>query len=198
MHQDMQEKDHELLEAYRGGSVDALGQLVEKHRRMLYGYIVNMTGNQAYADDVFQEVWFRVIRKIGSYRHGNFGGWLVRIARNIVIDGARKRKPNVSIDREDEEGHSVAMTLVADDFEPAHLMEASELGTRIASAVTELPEEQREVFLLRVQAALPFKEIARIQKTSINTVLARMQYAIGKLRPLLRDDYNALARRSRL
>jgi len=187
--------DNELVEAYRSGSVNALEQLVEKHRRMLYGYIVNMTGSQSDADDIFQEVWFRVIRKIGSYRHGNFGGWLVRIAHNIVVDGARKQKPNVSIDREDEEGHSVAMTLVANDFEPAHHMEASAIGTRIACAVKELPKEQREVFLLRVQADLPFKEIARIQKTSINTVLARMQYALGKLRPVLRDDYDALARR---
>jgi len=191
----MQETDSELLKEYRSGSVDALERLVEKHRRMLYGYIVNMTGSQTDADDIFQEVWIRVIRKIASYHHRNFGGWLVRIAHNIVIDGARKRKPDVSIDREDGEGRSVAMTLVADDFEPSHLVEAGELGTRIACAVRELPEEQREVFLMRVQADLPFKEIARIQKASINTVLARMQYALGKLRPLLRDDYDALARR---
>ena len=191
----MQETDSELLDAYRRGSVDALERLVEKHRRMLYGYIVNMSGSQVNADDVFQEVWIRVIKKMDSYQHGNFGGWLVRIARNIVIDGARKRKPDVSIDREDGDGRSLAITLTADDFEPSHNVEAGELGARIACAVKELPLEQREVFLMRVQADLPFKEIARIQKTSINTALARMQYALGKLRPLLKDDYDALTRK---
>ncbi|MCE9615441.1 MAG: sigma-70 family RNA polymerase sigma factor [Lentisphaerae bacterium] len=188
----MDMSDRELLDLYRAGDVDAMSRLIERHRHMLFGYIVNMTGNPAEADDVFQEVWFKVIHKLEAYRDGNFGGWLVRMARNLVIDRHRRRKPEISLDQEDEAGRGLAHTLAARNTPPSAALAAQDLGTRIAAAVAMLPEEQREVFIMRVQAELPFKEIARVQGVSINTALARMQYALTKLRPLLQDDYAAL------
>jgi len=188
--------DLELVEAYRHGDVGALDRLVARHQDALFGYILNMTGNRTEADDVFQDVWLRAMRSVGSYQDRNFGGWLMRIARNLVIDRHRRRKPALSLDQEDSDGRNLAQTLAAPDTPPAGALADRDLGDRIAAAVASLPVEQKDVFVMRVKAGLSFKEIARIQKVSINTALARMQYALSKLRPLLRSEYAELGAES--
>jgi RNA polymerase sigma-70 factor, ECF subfamily len=184
--------DTELLRRYRHGDVAALESLVEKYRRPLYGFIYNMTGGQDDADEIFQEVWCRVIAKFSLYRPDNFFGWLVRIARNLVIDRVRRRKDVVSLDAATPDGGTLADVLSDGNRGPGQAAAAGELGRSIQAAVNTLPPEQKEVFVLRVQAGMAFKEIAVVQKVSINTALARMQYALAKLRPLLARDYAAL------
>lgn len=185
--------DEELIAAYLAGDTGALAELMESHRRTLYGYIVNMIGAGADADDVFQTVWLSAIRYLHNYRHKNFGGWLVRIAHNSVIDRARKRKPDASLDAEDDSGRTMKESLAAGGFDPHREAAASELGQRIRDAVQTLSADQREVFLLRTQQNMSFKEIAKLQGVSINTALARMQYALAHLRPRLQDDYENLS-----
>lgn len=182
----------ELVILYRRGQVDAFDQLVERHRKNLFGFILSMMGTQADADEVFQEVWLRVIKKIGMYREKNFGGWLIRIARNIMIDMARRRKADISLDEERLNGKSLLELIPGKDAEPAERLKSSELGGKISEALAVLPQEQREVFIMRAQANLRFKEIAGIQGVSINTVLARMQYALARLRTLLSEEYEGL------
>jgi len=184
--------DRELVARYRRGDVSALETLVQRYKRQLFGYILNMTGNAGDADEIFQEAWFKVIRKIHLYRHKNFFGWLVRITHNVVIDRARRQKPNVSLDAESDEGTSISSTLADSGPSPRAGVGNEDLGQKIAEAVATLPAEQKEVFLLRTQAELPFKEIAKIQGTSINTALARMQYALAKLRVPLKECYDDL------
>jgi RNA polymerase sigma-70 factor, ECF subfamily len=186
--------DWGLLTRYKRGDVDALERLVERYRRPLYGFILNMTEGREDADEIFQEVWFRAIRKIGLYRRKNFCGWLMRIAHNLVIDRARRRKPDRSLDEEREDGGSLASVLPSGERGPTDNVQATDIGRAIAQAVETLPAEQKAVFLMRVKAELPFKEIAKIQGVSINTALARMQYALAKLRPLLKREYEALGR----
>jgi RNA polymerase sigma-70 factor, ECF subfamily len=181
--------DKELLVKYRKGDVDALERLVERHRRVLFNFILNMTRNNDDAEDVFQDVWFKVIRKLEIYTEQNFCGWLMKIARNTVIDKSRKRKPEVSLDEESEQGGSLLQAMSAKGPGPMKEAAAGELGDRIRRAADSLPAEQKEVFVMRVQSELSFKEIAKIQGVSINTALARMQYALAKLRTILEDDY---------
>ena len=188
----MDPTDRDLLARYRGGEAGALEVLVVRYRPTLFGFILNMTEGRDDADEIFQEVWLRAIRKLDGYRHKNFSGWLVRIARNIIIDRARRKKPVLSLDVEPEGGRPLVESIPGKPADPTKGLDASALGLRISGAVAALPEEQREVFLLRVKADLPFKEIARIQGVSINTALARMQYALSKLRPLLAGDYAEL------
>lgn len=190
----MQPTDRSLLARYKRGDVDALETLVERYRRPLFGFILNMTEGREDADEIFQEVWFRAIRKMSSYRQRNFCGWLMRIAHNLVIDRARRRKPDRSLDEEHEEGGSLAGVLPSGERGPTENVQATDIGQAIVRAVETLPPEQKAVFVMRVKAELPFKEIAKIQGVSINTALARMQYALAKLRPLLRKDYENLGR----
>lgn len=184
--------DRELVARYRRGDVAALETLVQRYKRQLFGYILNMTGNAGDADEIFQEAWLKVIRKIHLYRHKNFFGWLVRITHNVVIDKARRKKPNISLDAESDEGTSIGNMLADSGPSPRAGVGNEDLGQKIAEAVATLPDEQKEVFLLRTQAELPFKEIAKIQGTSINTALARMQYALTKLRVPLKECYDDL------
>ncbi len=184
--------DADLVEMYRNGDLSAMEALVNRHGSPLMGYIVNMTGSRQAADDVFQEVWVRAISKLSTYKQDNFPGWLMRIARNFVIDESRRKKPDLSLDYEADEGLSLQQKLPDNTPAPDRRVASEELGQRIAAAVEELPPEQKEVFILRVKSDMPFKEICRIQGTSINTALARMQYAMTHLRKLLKDEYAQL------
>ena len=80
------------LADYRRGDTEALGRLVEQYRRPLYGFILNMTEGREDADEVFQEVWFRALRSLDRYRDRRFLSWLFRLAHNLIIDRARRRK----------------------------------------------------------------------------------------------------------
>jgi len=189
----MEETDVDLLTEYRQGRTEALERLVRKYRSVLYGFIVNMTEGREDADEVFQEVWLRAIRKLRTYRHKNFGGWLIRIAHNLVIDRARRRKPDFSLDAELDDGRSMGEVIPSSERGPREEIVASDVSRQVALAVDALPAEQKEVFVMRVKTGLSFKEIAGIQNVSINTALARMQYALAKLRQALSADYGELA-----
>ena len=88
----MEEPEKLWLAEYRAGNTSALDKLVEHYRRPLYAFILRMTEGRDDAEEIFQEVWFRAIRHLDSYRQKNFLGWLFRIAHNLVIDTARKQK----------------------------------------------------------------------------------------------------------
>lgn len=190
----MDQPERIWLTEYRNGNVEAMGKLVEHYRRPLFGFILRMTEGRGDADEIFQDVWLRVIKSQHRYHHKNFKSWLFRIAHNLVIDRVRKQRPIVDLQAGAlEDGENVFETRVADPSLPAaDLLDARALGRRIAEAVQTLPPEQREVFLLRTEAQMPFKQIAGIQGTSINTALARMQYALAKLRTLLQTDYQQI------
>ena len=188
------ERAEQLLSQYRSGQTEALGELVELYRRPLFSFILSMTEGREDAEEVFQEVWFKAIRSLSSYKSKSFISWLFRITRNLIIDRARKKKPDRSLQEPLHDGENTVELLdtIQDDANqmPSSGMDNQTLAKSIKHAVNQLPSEQKEVFIMRTDAELSFKEIARIQDTSINTALARMKYALTKLRELLQDEYN--------
>ena len=179
----MDDEDAKLLAAYRRGDAEALGRLVEKYQRPLFGFLARFASRPGEADEWFQETWVRAIQHMNVFRQKNLLGWLFRIAHNLVIDQARRKKPDCSLDApQPESGAPLADSIPAPALSPALEAAGRDLGRQIAAAAGHLPSEQREVFWLRMEAGLSFKEIARIQHCSINTALARMQYALAKLR----------------
>ncbi len=189
----MEADDAKLLSAYRKGDAEALGELVGKYKRPLFGFIYKFSEGREDADEVFQEVWVRAIKNMNRYRQKNLLSWLFRIAHNLMIDRIRRRKPVLSLETPaHEDGLALHERLAGTGLSPADETGGHALGRRIEEAADELPPEQREVFWLRMQSGLSFKEIAKVQKCSINTALARMQYAVSKLRKELAAEYHEL------
>ena len=182
------------LSAYKNGDTAALGLLVEHFRKPLFAYIYNMLQGRGDAEEIYQDVWLRVIKNIGKYREKNFAGWLFRIAHNLYVDQVRKKSHVAHPIVQDVNNEDAPMIErhPSKKLTPDRQVEAKDLGIRILAAVAKLPDDQREVFMMRTEADIPFKEIAKIQKTSLNTALARMHYALQKMRPLLQEDYDSL------
>lgn len=174
--------DLALLAAYRVGDKAALGRLVKRYERPLFAFILRMA-SPSEADDLFQETWIRAIRALDTFDDRKPLSWLFRIARNLMVDRSRRAKRWVPLESETGEDRW-ASPLPS----PAEMASDNDLGVRIRQAVDRLPIEQRDVFLMRTEGDLPFKEIAKLQKVSINTALARMQYALEKLRVALKDS----------
>ena len=185
--------DSELLARYRDGDSASMEVLVWRYKRQLFAFILNMTGNGVEADDVFQDVWLKAIKKLDSYREGSFLGWLTRIAHNTVVDRWRARKPAVSLDEDEGEGKEVARALADVSQGPDRQAEAADLKKKVERALSMLPLEQREVVVMRIKTGLSFKEIAKAQGVSINTALARMQYGLSKLKRTLASERSPVA-----
>lgn len=185
----MEKPEQTWLAEYRRGDVEALGKLVEYYRKPLYGFLLGMARGPMEAEELFQEVWFRALRHLDRYRPKSFLSWLFRIAHNLVIDRARQRHEVASLEETAENQLPRGERLAALGPDPATEAAERDLAARIEKAVARLPAEQREVFLLRTRAELKFREIARLQGVSINTALARMQYALAKLRSALQEEY---------
>jgi RNA polymerase sigma-70 factor (ECF subfamily) len=188
----MDQSDGQLLALYRRGDAEALDVLVRRYKKQLFAFIINMMAGGNDADEIFQEVWFKAIRKISQYREKNFLAWLIRIARNTIIDRWRAGRKFVTQSEKADDGLTLAERVADGSPGPEQRVSARDLGRRIAGAIMLLPIEQREVVTMRVYSELQFKEIARIQGVSINTALARMQYGLAKLRESLQDEYTTL------
>jgi len=186
--------DHLWITKYKKGDVSALSHLVEHYRKPLYAFIYNMLQGKGDAEEIFQEVWLRAIKNLHSYRDKNFPGWLFRIAHNLFIDRVRResRFAELSSDPHQENEAAAIERFPSRDATPDRQVADQDLGRRIRDALAALSDDQREVFLMRTEADLSFKEIASIQNTTLNTALSRMHYALQKLRPLLQEDYQLL------
>lgn len=191
----MDKTDIDCINSYLGGDANALEPLVEKYKRPLYSFILKMTEGREDSEEIFQETWFRALKNIHKFKHKNFLNWLFRIAHNLVIDRARRSKRNISMQSSlggDDGESTLEDHLAAPGITPAEEAGGNSLGSMISEAVETLSPEQKEVFLLRMYGNVSFKEIAKIQKCSINTCLARMQYALTKLRSILKEEYDEL------
>ncbi len=173
--------DSVLVAAAAAGDEQALTLLFERYRRPVYAYLNRMLGNdQATADDIFQDLWIKVINKLSGYQEcGRFSAWLFRIARNQLLEHFRREKSRAKLGSVTEDG-SLPET-VSSHAEPSQLLGADELARQLEKLLMELPPEQREVFLLR-QNDLSFKQIAEIQKCPVNTALGRMHNCLKFLR----------------
>lgn len=184
----MDSPEQRWIAEYRAGDLEALTRLIQHTRGPLYAFIAKMMAGHPDADEVFQEVWIRAMRSLDRYKDGKPLSWLFRIAHNLIIDRARKFNRLTSFEQAaTEDGRPLSERLPDLQPGPADQAESADIQNEIAAAVGRLPVEQREVFLLRTEGDLSFKEIARIQQVSINTTLARMQYAVRKLRSELKE-----------
>ncbi|MBX3227228.1 MAG: RNA polymerase sigma factor [Labilithrix sp.] len=191
--------DEALMLRYQAGDAAAFAQLVRRHQGALFNFALRQVRVPQVAEDVVQESFVRVVQNAADFKHeARFTTWVYTITRNLCIDHLRKRalRKHPSLDESrGEEGDGP--TLGEQTADPRASVEREATGTelkeRIALAVDKLPDEQREVFLMREIANLPFKEIAEITNVPENTVKSRMRYALERLQEAL-AEYEEYAR----
>ena len=173
--------DDQLTAAACGGNEVAWEILFERYRRPVYAYINRMlNGDTMTADDIFQELWIKVLNKLSAYKEsGNFSAWLFRVARNQVMEHFRREKSRAKIGA--VTGDGTLPETAGESDNPGSMVSAQDLSERLERLLGELPPEQREVFTMR-QNGLSFKEIAQIQQCPINTALGRMHNILKFLR----------------
>src|SRR6476659_2048215 len=185
--------DHELINSFNSGNVNALEILVLRHKDKLYTSIFFLVKDKYLAEDIFQDVFIRIIDTIRSGRYteeGKFLPWAMRIAHNLCVDHFRKVKRTPAIKTSDDR----------DIFEVIHFTEEGadtkmmkrQSHDRVRQMLDLLPEDQREVIILRHYADLSFKEIAALTNCSINTALGRMRYGLINLRKMMTEKKIAL------
>ncbi|MFN3197320.1 MAG: RNA polymerase sigma factor [Bradymonadia bacterium] len=187
--------DEDLMERFRDqGDTAAFEELLRRHERPVFNFIRRMVRDDELANDLLQETFLRVVKSAKVYsRKAKFTTWLYTIARNQSIDSLRKAKHRrtVSLDapvKGGEEGDRTLMERIPGKSEDAHTrLDAREMTERIQTAVNQLSDEQREVFMMRQFQGLPFKEIASVVGVSENTIKSRMRYALENLRLALAD-----------
>lgn len=172
--------DESLMLAYAAGDAAAFERLYLRHRSKLYRFLVRqLHGNGALADELFQDVWQRVISARQGWKpEAAFSTWLYRIAHNRLADHWRalQHRPPAPVDADERTAR------VPDDDTPERQLSAFEERRRLHLALDELPEEQREVILLRLEQDLSLEEIGEITGVGRETVKSRLRYAMDKLR----------------
>lgn len=187
--------DQGLLNSYLSGDQSAISQLIERHSRRVREYIRMMVKDSDVADDIFQETFIKAVRVIDEGRYtdnGRFLSWILRIAHNQVIDYFRSRKQQKHVNEADA-GYNVLGTLRFAEHTVEDDMVSAQITSDVRRLVEMLPEEQREVVMLRYYSGLSFKEIAEQTNVSINTALGRMRYALINLRKLIKDNNLSLS-----
>ncbi len=176
--------DKKLVKRYLKGDEQAFDLLYQRYRQTVFSYLQGVMNNRSVAEELYQQTWIKVAANLCRYRHrDSFKAWILRIARNAAMDHFRREKRFVALD--DKQLPSPDSTAASPRVE----VDRQQTEEKLQQAINELPAEQKEVVLLRLQE-MAFKEIARVQEVSINTVLGRMRYAILNLRDKMTGDLN--------
>lgn len=181
--------DNELISVYLLGNEDAVNALIERHRKRVLDYIRMMVRDPEVADDIFQDTFIKIVRflKEGRYTDtGKFMSWVLRIAHNQVIDYFRQKKQQNNIS-EGDAGYDLLNNKKFSDASVEDHVIHQQIHDDVRRLVDYLPEEQREVVMMRYYKGMSFKDIAESTDVSINTALGRMRYALINLRKIIQD-----------
>lgn len=184
--------DSELISLYANGDEKSLAVLIEKHQNKIFSFIFSKTSDRELSNDIFQDVFIKVINKLklGAYNdEGKFVSWVMRIAHNLIIDHYRSESKMRKVRDTDDFSHLDFLTdgaLTTENF-----MIKEQIDSDVIKLIDRLPKDQQEVIKMRIYDDLSFQEIAEIIDVSINTALGRMRYAILNLRKLI-DKHNII------
>jgi RNA polymerase sigma-70 factor (ECF subfamily) len=178
--------DSALMLRYRDGDIQAFETLYRRHNDALYRYLLRLSRHPETAADVFQDAWSKIVRSRHNYRPtAKFSTFLFRVAHNCFIDHVRRNGRHAHACGLDPDAQ-------ADTSDPPDVMtERSLARRRLQSALMQLPEEQREVFLLHEEAGFSLEQIASITDTNRETTKSRLRYAVKKLRRAIADPAEA-------
>ncbi len=184
--------DESLMQHYAGGDMQAFDTLYARHEMGVWRYVFRSVRIQAVADDLLQDVWFALARQAPNYQPtAKFKTWLFTLAHNRLVDHFRTHKQHESLDGdEDADGkdQSLNATLTANSgFGPLRRLESKEQALALIEAIEQLPQDQKEAFLMQAEAGLNVQDIASATGVSFETAKSRLRYARNRLREILRE-----------
>ncbi|MFZ4863503.1 RNA polymerase sigma factor [Sphingobacterium sp. Mn56C] len=182
--------DQELIKMYMDGDECGLKTLIDRHKSKIYTSIYIRTQDAYLAEDIFQETFIKVINTIKSGRYneeGKFLPWVIRIAHNMVIDHFRKEKRSPTVVNSD--GYDIFEVLDFSEEDSERKLVKQQMDVDLKRLIQKLPDDQKEVLIMRLFCDMSFKDIAEICQVSINTALGRMRYALNNLRRMI-DNHN--------
>lgn len=185
--------DQDLIKRFAEGQGSAIEELVNRYKDRVYTSIYYLVKDKYLAEDIFQDVFIKVIDTIKSDRYseeGKFLPWVLRIAHNMCVDHFRKVKRTPTIKTSDDRDIFEVLNFQEESAEQKVVQRQSH--DRVRRMLDMLPEEQKEVIILRHYADLSFKEIAELTRCSINTALGRMRYGLLNLRKIMVEKQIAL------
>jgi len=185
-----QTPDSLLVNMYISGDENALATLVKRHQSRLYGFIYSKVGDRDKADDFFQETFVIVIKRIKSKEYynekGKFLPWVMRIANNLIVDSYRKNS-KIRMYRDTEEFPIVSMIRDTTPSIESNII-SDQIYADMLKVIELLPEDQKQVLLMRYFQDMTFKEISEVTNVSMNTSLGRMSYAINNMRKIIEKN----------
>lgn len=180
--------DQELIHLYANGEENGLKVLLERYKSKIYTSIYMRVKDEFIAEDIFQETFIKVINTIksGGYNEeGKFLPWVIRIAYNMVIDYFRKEKRSPTVIN--NEGYDIFEVIDFADEDAERKLVKKQIDVDLKKLIQLLPDDQKEVLIMRHFCDMSFKDIAEITDVSINTALGRMRYALSNLRRLIEE-----------
>ncbi|WP_394748666.1 sigma-70 family RNA polymerase sigma factor [Spongiimicrobium salis] len=182
--------DSALVKDYINGNERALEVLINRHNQRISSFIYSKVLNRDITEDIFQDTFIKVIRtlKRGSYsEEGKFLPWVMRIAHNLIIDHFRKNKRMPMFEGNDD--FNIFSVISDNKLNAEKQIIKDQIDSDLSLLIEELPDDQREVLLMRIYKDMSFKEISENTGVSINTALGRMRYALINLRKII-DKHN--------
>ncbi len=189
----IQSTDNQLIRAFQEGNAQALEVLVNRYKDKIYSSILFLVKDKYLAEDLFQDVFIKIIDTLRGNRYteeGKFLPWAMRISHNLCVDYFRKVKRSPSIKTSDN--HDIFEVINVCENSQQDKMMQNQSYDRVRRMLDMLPEEQREVIVMRHFADMSFKDIAKVTDCSINTALGRMRYGLINLRKLMQEKQIAL------
>jgi RNA polymerase sigma factor (sigma-70 family) len=186
--------DYDLIMRFIKGEQCCFETLIHRHKNKVFAYISLYIRDQALAEDIFQDTFLKVIQSVKSGKYsdnGKFISWVMRIAHNLIIDHFRRIKQINTISNDNYESDLFNSKSLAEDNVEDDMIKR-QIQKDIRAMISHLPDDQREVVILRHYAGLSFKEIADITDVSINTALGRMRYALINMRRIMAEKHISL------
>lgn len=186
--------DYELIQRFIKGEQSCFEEIIHRHKNKVFAYIGLYIRDQALVEDIFQDTFLKVIQSVKAgkyYDNGKFLSWVMRIAHNLIIDHFRRLKQMNTMSNDDYESDLFNSRKLADANIEDNIIKG-QIRKDVRKLIGQLPDDQKEVVILRHYAGLSFKEIADVTDVSINTALGRMRYALINMRKIMQEKQMSL------
>ena len=188
--------DYELIQQFIKGEQSCFEEIIHRHKNKVYAYISLYIRDQALVEDIFQDTFLKVIQSVKAgkyYDNGKFLSWVMRIAHNLIIDHFRRLK-QMNVTSNDDYESDLFNSRKFSDANVEDTLVNVQIRKDVRKLISQLPDDQREVVILRHYAGLSFKEIAELTDVSINTALGRMRYALINMRKIMQEKQMILTK----